>query len=249
LLPYFFEKLKNFSCSTFNLCFLTWILLFIYYDDTYQLLIILFYNNEIYYNLTKLKKETVDNLMKHIAFLIAFCCTSLLAGFSSLAQNADSYTLNPGDQLHISVWREETLDKEVTVLPDGRITFPLIGSVDVVGVSSIELEEIIEEKLSETIPGAEVTVLVLAVNGNRVFVIGKALRPGEFVMNSKMTVAQVLSLAGGLDRFADGNSIKVQRIEGGNIRYFEYNFDDLLSGEVKDSMGFILKAGDVVIVP
>tara|TARA_R110002096_G_scaffold416576_2_gene619458 strand:- start:304858 stop:305421 length:564 start_codon:yes stop_codon:yes gene_type:complete len=187
--------------------------------------------------------------MRRLTFLLAFCCTAILGSLSSTAQNLDSYTLNPGDQLHISVWREETLDKEVTVLPDGRITFPLIGSVDVVGVSSIELEKIIEEKLSDTIPEAEVTVLVLSVSGNRVYVIGKIVRPGEFIMNSRMTVAQVLSLAGGLDRFADGNSIKVQRIEDGGIRYFEYNYDDLSSGKNIESMGFILKAGDVVIVP
>lgn len=179
--------------------------------------------------------------------LILFClCGASTAVF---AQTIEGYTLNPGDQLHISVWREDTLDREVTVLPDGRITFPLIGSVDVVGVSSIELETIIEGKLSETIPDAEVTVLVLSVTGNLVYVIGKVVRPGQFVMSSQMTVAQILSLAGGLDRFADGNSIKVQRIENGSIQYFEYNYDDLLSGKNIDSMGFILNAGDVVIVP
>lgn len=165
------------------------------------------------------------------------------------AQATDGYTLNPGDELHISVWREETLDKQVIVLPDGNITFPLIGSVSVVGVSGTELEEILEARLEDQIPDAEVTVLINSVNGNRVFVIGKVVRPGEFIMSSQMTVAQVLSLAGGLDRFADGNSIKVQRNEGGRITYFEYNYDDLLAGRNIGSMGFILKAGDVVIVP
>lgn len=187
--------------------------------------------------------------MTRITFIIAFCFSALLGTFSTNAQIINGYTLNPGDQLHISVWREDTLDKEVTVLPDGHITFPLIGSVDVVGLSSIDLEKVIEEKLADTIPGAEVTVLVLSVTGNRVYVIGKVVRPGEFVMNSRMTIAQILSLAGGLDRFADGNSIKVQRIEGGQVKYFGYNYDDLSSGKNIDSMGFILKAGDVVIVP
>ncbi|MCP5380896.1 MAG: polysaccharide biosynthesis/export family protein [Kordiimonadaceae bacterium] len=187
--------------------------------------------------------------MKSISLLI-LTIAGLLVGTSSLqAQALTGYTLNPGDQLHISVWREDTLDKEVTVLPDGHITFPLIGSVNVVGVSSVELEKIIEDKLSDTIPGAEVTVLVLSVTGNRVYVIGKVLKPGEFIMSSEMTVAQVLSLAGGLDRFADGGGIKVQRIENGKVKYFQYNYDDLLSGKTIDSMSFILKAGDVVIVP
>lgn len=187
--------------------------------------------------------------MKRLSIIpfVLFCLYS--ANTAVFAQAMDGYTLNPGDQLHISVWREDTLDKEVIVLPDGRITFPLIGSIDVVDVSSIELEKIIEERLSETVPGAEVTVLVLSVTGNRVYVIGKVVSPGEFVMSSRMTVAQVLSLAGGLDRFADGNSIKIQRIENNSVQYFDYNYDDLLSGKNIDSMGFVLKAGDVVIVP
>ena len=93
---------------------------------------------------------------------------------------------------------------------------------------ALNLKKIIEDRLAETIPGAEVTVLVLSVTGNRVYVIGKVVRPGEFIMSSQMTVAQVLSLAGGLDRFANGGSIKVQRIEKGIVTYFEYDYGDLL---------------------
>ncbi len=187
--------------------------------------------------------------MRSINILLAFTISLMIGILPVKAQTTSGYTLNPGDEIHISVWREDTLDKQVIVLPDGNITFPLIGSVSVVGVSSVELEAIIEEKLADHIPDAEVTVLINSVNGNRVFVIGKVLQPGEFIMNSPMTVAQVLSLAGGLDRFADGNSIKIQRIENGSTTYFEYNYDDLLAGRLDDTMGFILKAGDVVIVP
>lgn len=191
----------------------------------------------------------IVKIMTHKMLLLSLLAMLFLSPSHLFAQVEGGYMLNPGDELHISVWREDTLDKEVIVLPDGHITFPLVGSISVVGVSSVELEIIIEKKLEDQIPGAEVTVLINTVNGNRVFVIGKVNQPGVFIMNSQMTVAQVLSLAGGLDRFADGNNIKVQRNEAGNITYFEYSYDDLLSGKVIDSMGFRLKAGDVVIVP
>lgn len=187
--------------------------------------------------------------MKFVLTSIISIWLTIVVSTQVNAQASAGYTLNPGDQLHISVWREETLDKQVIVLPDGNITFPLIGSVSVVGVTGSELEEILEDRLEAQIPDAEVTVLINSVDGNRVFVIGKVLRPGEFIMSSQMTVAQVLSLAGGLDRFADGNSIKIQRNEAGNITFFEYNYDDLLAGRNIAEMGFILKAGDVVIVP
>ena len=187
--------------------------------------------------------------MKFIYKVIALTAFLVAGTFTSNAQVSNKYILNPGDELHISVWREDTLDKQVTVLPDGNITFPLIGSVSVVGVSSIELEQIIEEKLSDHIPDAEVTVLINSVSGNQVYVIGKVTRPGAFIMNAPMTVSQVLSLAGGLDRFADANSIKVQRFENGSVTYMDYNYDNLLSGENNASMEFVLKAGDVVVVP
>lgn len=167
----------------------------------------------------------------------------------SHAQERAEYTLNPGDEIQISVWREETLDKQVIVLPDGHITFPLVGSVNVLGLSSVELENLIETKISDYIPEAEVTVIVNSVRGNTVFVIGKITNPGEFIMSSRMTVAQVLSLAGGIDRFADTGDIKVLRNENGTAKYFKYDYDGLLSGKVSPSINFILQAGDVVIVP
>ena len=167
----------------------------------------------------------------------------------SYAQTINGYTLQPGDELQISVWREDTLDKEVIVLPDGSITFPLIGTVSVNDLSSVELENLLEEKLVDHVPNAEVTVIINSVRGNSVFVIGKVVRPGEYIMSSEMTIPQVLSLAGGLAQFADDNSIKVLRKENEQARYYEFDYGDLVSGKVLDSIIFVLEAGDVVIVP
>lgn len=187
--------------------------------------------------------------MKFFSSICSVFFFFLISNMNLLASEKAFYTLHSGDQLDISVWREETLDKQVTVLPDGRITFPLIGSLLVEGLTSIQVEKMIKAKLEDHVPDAEVTVLIIAVSGNRVFVIGKVARPGGYILESEMNVAQVLSLAGGLDRFADQDKIKILRTTGDTARYFKYDYEDLLSGKSAQDMNFNLKAGDVVIVP
>ena len=55
------------------------------------------------------------------------------------ASATETYLLNPGDQLDISVWNEETLQKTITVLPDGMISFPLVGHLQAAGKSAAEV--------------------------------------------------------------------------------------------------------------
>lgn len=187
--------------------------------------------------------------MERLSIFLLVLCGFIFSGVNAQANEQGRYTLHPGDKLQISVWREETLDKKIIVLPDGSITFPLVGSVMVEGLSSIEVEKLLSEKLQNHVPEAEVTVMITAVSGNRVFVIGKVKSPGEYILTSSMNVAQILSLAGGLDRFADTDGIKVLRTEGQSVTYYKYDYGDLLSGKSVDSVSFLLKAGDVVIVP
>ena len=123
-----------------------------------------------------------------------------------------AYKLRHGDALMVSVWRDEALRMEVRVLPDGSITFPLAGRVEVVGLSTPEVEARVAEKLKKYIPVPVVTVAITATDGNQVYVLGKVVRPGAVTLISpETTVLQMLSQVGGLDRFADGNSIRVLR--------------------------------------
>ena len=140
---------------------------------------------------------------------------SLLLGmlFSVVSAGAaEPYRLRHGDTVMVSVWREEALRMEVKVLPDGRITFPLAGRIEVAGLSTSEAEARIAAKLVKFIPEVAVTVAVTGIEGSRVYVLGKVTTPGPVLLSSpNTTVLQVLSQAGGLDRFADGNSIRVTR--------------------------------------
>ena len=171
----------------------------------------------------------------------------LLAAVSAGA--AEPYRLRHGDTVMVSVWREEALRMDVRVLPDGSITFPLAGRVEVAGLSTSEAESRIAARLTKFIPEAAVTVAVTGIEGSRVFVLGKVTTPGPVLLTSpNTTVLQVLSQAGGLDRFADGNGIRVLRSTEDGYRTMSVRYNDLIKGNELQT-NVVLMPGDTILVP
>lgn len=180
-----------------------------------------------------------------------FILSVLLAatGGSAVAQASAAYKLRHGDALMVSVWRDTALRMEVRVLPDGSITFPLAGRVEVVGLTTPEAEGRVAEKLKKYIPEAVVTVAITATDGNRVYVLGKVVNPGAVTLTSpETTVLQMLSQVGGLDRFADGNSIRVLRSTPQGNKVLPVRYDDLVKGNQLDT-NLVLMPGDTILVP
>lgn len=185
-------------------------------------------------------------MLRFLSFLL---CS--LAMCPAWAQAGDGYTLRPGDRLHISVWKEDALTRELRVLPDGSISFPLVGRLQVAGASTVEVEKRIREGLKAYIPDPVVSTVVTATEGNSVYVLGKVLKPGPIALTSTdTTVLQVLSQAGGLDRFADADSIVVLRkLPGGaSQQTLPVRYGDLLKGRALES-NVVMRAGDTVMVP
>ena len=173
-----------------------------------------------------------------------------LVAFHAWGQSpAQTYALRHGDRLQVSVWKEEALNREVRVLPDGSISFPLVGRIQVAGSSAAEAEQRIRDGLRRFIPEPVVTVVVLATEGNSVYVLGKVLKPGPVALTSgETTVLQVLSQAGGLDRFADADAIVVLRRSGGSDETLRVRYRDLLKGRSLES-NVVMRPGDTVMVP
>lgn len=183
--------------------------------------------------------------MKITQFFLSLI-TFLVATSSPVAAE-NAYLLNPGDALQISVWGEDSLQKEVKVLPDGSISFPLAGRVEVSNASTVEAEKRITEKLKNYLPDPQVTVIVASIEGNRAYVIGKVMKPGPILLTAPMTLMQALSLAGGLDRFADQADVKILRA-GDKPTTISVNYGKLLSGKQLES-NVVLKTGDTILVP
>jgi polysaccharide export outer membrane protein len=186
-----------------------------------------------------------------IVRFVSFLALVLLAA-TALAQPAgEAYALRHGDRLQISVWKEEALNREVRVLPDGSISFPLVGRILVSGMSTIDVEKRLLEGLKRYIPEAVVTVVVTGTDGNSVYVLGKVVKPGPVALTSPdTTVLQVLSQAGGLDRFANADAIMVMRRSPKDPRaqMLRVRYSELLRGEALDS-NVVMRPGDTILVP
>jgi polysaccharide export outer membrane protein len=164
------------------------------------------------------------------------------------ADKPDIYQLHQGDKVLVSVWREDTLQREVVVLPDGSITFPLIGRIEVAGLDTTEAGRRITAKLKEYLPDPVVTVTIVATDGNRAYVIGKVIRPGFLIISGPISVLQAISSVGGFDKFADEGGIKVIRAKSDGQEIISVRYKDIISG--KDmSTNILLKAGDTIVVP
>ncbi|MBL1264880.1 polysaccharide biosynthesis/export family protein [Methylomicrobium sp. RS1] len=162
----------------------------------------------------------------------------------------DSYRLNPGDRLEITVWEEEKLKQEIVVLPDGTISFPLVRQhVTAAGKTTDELVGTLRSLLGQFIADAEINVRLLSAEGNKIYVTGEVSHPGSFVMTSPTNIMQALSMAGGLTEFAKKNDILVLRREAnGQTRSLPFEYGDVEDGENIES-NILLQSGDTLVVP
>lgn len=163
-------------------------------------------------------------------------------------QALPDYLLQPGDQIEVSVWGEEDLQRTALIRPDGRFSFPLVGEVNAAGRTTVDVQAEMTEKLLIYIPEAVVTASVTGIEGNRIYVIGQVNSPGSFVMNPQLSVIQALSLASGTTPFAALDNIIIIRGRGSDQRVFRFAYSDVSRGRSLDQ-NIQLESGDVVIVP
>ena len=173
-----------------------------------------------------------------------------LAALPAAAQDAASsdYRVNPGDALSVSVFGEENLERQVLVLPDGTISFPLAGQVQAAGRTTGELERAIAQRLERFVPDAAVTVAVQNAAGNKIYVLGEVNRPGEYQITRPLDVMQALSLAGGLTAFASQNGIQILRRQGEEQTAHTFRYGDVKEGRNLET-NVRLQSGDVIVVP
>lgn len=161
---------------------------------------------------------------------------------------AGEYQIQPGDVLTISVWREPELQVDAVVRPDGFIAVPLIGDVEAHGRSVPSLRNDITERMRKFIPDASVNVATKQLLGNKIYVLGKVNRPGEYLLNRDVDVIQALSMAMGTAKFAATDRILILRRGPQGQEAVPFNLDEVQDGEALEQ-NIVLRSGDVVVVP
>lgn len=169
------------------------------------------------------------------------------------------YRIGPEDLLQISVWKNDAMSRSVPVRPDGKISLPLLNDVQAAGLTALELRDVLTQKLTEYMPEAEVSVLVLEVRSFKVSVLGEVLKPGRYDLKSWATVLDALALSGGFTPFAAKSKIVILRPDGSGVKRIPFNYNKLVSSEglldrILSAGGdmpenFYLQNGDVILVP
>jgi polysaccharide export outer membrane protein len=157
------------------------------------------------------------------------------------------YVIGADDTLHISVWKEPDLTQSLPVRPDGKISLPLLNDVVAAGLTPTQLADSITTKLKKYIADPRVTVVVTAMNSQKIYVLGEVLHPGTLLLQPNMTVLQALASAG-FTQFANTKGIYILRNENGKQQKIPVHYRSLIKGEAVDQ-NLILKPGDTIVVP
>jgi polysaccharide export outer membrane protein len=190
----------------------------------------------------------INKISIPFGLLFILFISTLVSSHATFAQQSSPYLIGATDVLNIYVWKEPDLTQDVTVLPDGKITFPLIGEIQAQGRTVTELKKDITDKLKDYVTAPEVTVVVREINSRRIYTLGKLATPGIYPLVPGMTVLQALSTAGGLAEWADEKNIRVIRREGGKEVQYRFNYKDFIAG--KDiEQNILLKPNDTIVVP
>jgi len=160
--------------------------------------------------------------------------------------DASRYIIGPEDSLQVTVWKEPTLSGNFPVRPDGMISLVLVGDLPAAGLTPMALSNDITARLSKYIQDPVVTVAVLGVNSQRIFMVGEVGKVGPIMLTPGMTPLQAIVSAGGLSQFANSKRIYILRMVAGKQQKIPFNYKQALKGE---NTGMTLLPGDTIVVP
>lgn len=156
-------------------------------------------------------------------------------------------TLGPGDVFEVKIYDEQELSGIYRVSSSGSINFPLVGRIQLEGLTSSDVADIIQQKLAERfLKNPQVSIFVKEYNSKKVSVFGQVTKPGTFNYEDRMTVIQAVSMAGGFTNIASKNEINVTRMVDNEEKKFFIPVEAIAEGKAKN---FFLEPGDIVYVP
>jgi polysaccharide export outer membrane protein len=191
----------------------------------------------------------------------------LLAATAAMAQS--SYRIQPGDVLLIEVVEDPALNRSELVLPDGSISFPVVGSLQVGGKSVDQVRDELTAGIAGDFASPPRVVVSVRSLGQRapvvtggvataplppptisVYIIGEAASPGKKAVAPGTTLLQFLAEAGGFTKFAATKRIQLRRIDAstGTERIYGFNFRAVQTGKASPQ-SIVLAPGDVIVVP
>lgn len=185
--------------------------------------------------------------MKHwLRALFAMCL--MVAGLAHAVES--DYVLGPGDVININVFQSPEMAVQTRVSDSGSITYPLLGSVKIGGLTVREAEGKIAVGLKEGnfMKNPQVTITVAEVKGNQVSVLGAVNRPSRYPLEQTNTkLSQMLATAGGPMVESASDTVVLMGTRGGKPFRKEIDFPSIFAA-INPSEDPVLQNGDVIFV-
>jgi len=150
------------------------------------------------------------------------------------------------DTFDVRVYGEPELTGVFRVATDGTIDYPLVGRIQVSGLRTGEIQQLLVSKLKYPIlKDPQVVVTIKDRNSQKVSVFGQVARPGQVAYYPKMTIVDAIASAGGFTGIAAKNSVHLRREVDGKIEMHVYPVADITEGR---SQNVMMLPGDVLVV-
>jgi len=166
---------------------------------------------------------------------------------STLTETAE-FRLGPGDRIAIAVWRHPDLDMEITIAPDGTITYPLVGRIEVAGLTFTQIVERLGLAISEFYEAPQVTVNVVELKNQKVIVLGEVTSPSVLQLSNEMSILEALTHAGGINASAKTENVLLIRGGVDAPELYALNVRSIYTTGAMDQL-VMLQQGDIVVVP
>lgn len=195
--------------------------------------------------------------MKYLVIFLLLLSVIISGGESRAQDNQpvpevkinNEYTVGIDDILDISVLQPEKFTSTVTVAPDGTISFPYIGNININGMGLTGVQDEIQKQLADGYMKYPVVSVSLRENRSKKFYIyGEVIKPGTYMLQDKTTMLKAITMAGGFTKYGSSSRVKVLRMEkdGSGYKTIKVNISDVMGGN--SSKDEILQPQDIVVV-
>lgn len=183
--------------------------------------------------------------MRHFLFffcIMVFC----MAGWAQTV--TAPYRLGPEDVVTITVQRHPEFSSEVLIPSDGVVNLPVCGKVQVSGLTTQELTQLVTKGLSERLRKPEVVVTLKSQRMQRIYVTGAVAQPGVYDLKPGWRVLEALTAAGGAANGGKLKSVVLVRTKDGKEERQTCNIEEFLK-TANAAHNPTVQAGDTIFVP
>jgi len=181
-----------------------------------------------------------------IGYVFPLSC--IAAEQKQLADSPPEYLVGIGDVLEVSVWNEPEISKIVFVRLDGKISLPLVGDVKALGATPELLSRRIGTAISKFVASPSVTVTLKESHSRIYYVVGQIAQPGEYSLNTPVSILQAIARAGGFAEWAKKEKIMIVRRSDDHDRILKFDYEEFLNGKDRDN-NINVMPGDTIVVP